>query len=778
MKKILTTWLLLLFASTAMMAQFNRIDDDENIIRPDADNGVFNKHNTDTTRKNKEIPLGMHVWTIDRAFGDVRPAEIDTMPHLYMNTIFNTGKYGEYNTTGNNYTPRLSRIFADRSEMTEFFFTEPYSWFLKEPDELHFTNTLSPITNLSYDNCGDKQHGEDHFQAKFAINANKRTGVGFDLNYAYAPGYYSNQATSHFGATLYGSYLGDHYQMHAIFSMNHQKVAENGGIIDDDFIRHPENKKDDFTEDEIATVLSNNWNRNDNQHFLLSHRYNIGFYRKVKMTEEEIKARQFAEASKKDNEKRNRRGQDPLEGRPDDATPAPTGRPDGAIIAGDLPTDSLGRPADNNRIIVDSHEKRDSLLAEQARQDSIDATMKQEFVPVTSVIHTLDLNNYRRIYQAYNTPTNYYANTFYNLNDERIYSGDSIYDRVSHFSVKNTVALALLEGFNKYAKAGLKVFATHEFRRFEMPDTIAGETYTTMWRANEHSVSIGGQLIKAQGRALHYDLTAETWLAGADAGQLYVDFNADLNFPLFGDTVQLAANAYLHRMTPTFLQSHYHSKHIWWDKEDLSNETRVRIEGILSYPKTRTQLRVAVEELKNYTYFGMSYDATTSGRTNMTASIFQESSNINVLTAQLRQDFQYGILNWENIVTYQNSSNKDVLPLPALNVFSNLFLKFKIVKQLTVELGGDVTFFTKYNAPDYCPQLSQFAIQQNADSRVELGGYPFVDIYANMHLKRARFFVMYSHVTAGSGTRNYFLAPHYPMNGGTLRLGVSWNFLN
>jgi hypothetical protein len=187
---------------------------------------------------------------------------------------------------------------------------------------------------------------------------------------------------------------------------------------------------------------------------------------------------------------------------------------------------------------------------------------------------------------------------------------------------------------------------------------------------------------------------------------------------------------------------------------------------------------VAVEELKNYTYFGMSYDATTSGRTNMTASIFQESSNINVLTAQLRQDFQYGILNWENIVTYQNSSNKDVLPLPALNVFSNLFLKFKIVKQLTVELGGDVTFFTKYSAPDYCPQLSQFAIQQNADSRVELGGYPFVDIYANMHLKRARFFVMYSHVTAGSGTRNYFLAPHYPMNGGTLRLGVSWNFLN
>ena len=61
---------------------------------------------------------------------------------------------------------------------------------------------------------------------------------------------------------------------------------------------------------------------------------------------------------------------------------------------------------------------------------------------------------------------------------------------------------------------------------------------------------------------------------------------------------------------------------------------------------------------------------------------------------------------------------------------------------------------------------------------MKLGGYPYVDVYANMHLKRTRFFIMYSHVTQGSGTREYFLAPHYPMNGGTLRFGVSWNFFN
>lgn len=160
------------------------------------------------------------------------------------------------------------------------------------------------------------------------------------------------------------------------------------------------------------------------------------------------------------------------------------------------------------------------------------------------------------------------------------------------------------------------------------------------------------------------------------------------------------------------------------------------------------------------------------GRADMTASIYQESGNINILTAQLRQDFRVGILNWENVITYQNSSNKEVLPLPALNIFTNLYIKFKIAKVLSVELGGDAYFFTKYYAPDYVPQLGQFAVQKNEDSRIKLGGYPFVDVYANFHLKRARFFVMMSHVNNASGNKMMFLTPHYPTNGNVLRFGV------
>lgn len=782
MKTRLTSLLLVLLALTGARAQdlYNQIDASGNITQR-RDNQNFNKHNNDTTR-NKEVPKGLYTWTVDRKFGDMIPVQPDTVHHLFQNTTFNTGMYGEFNSTGSNYTSRLSRIFINRAETDNFIFTQPYSYVEKRPELFHFMNTLSPYTSIAYDNCGDKTNGEDHISAKFGVNAGKRLNVGFDLDYAYARGYFSNQSNSHFNGSLFSSYTGDQYNMHFFFNAGHHKITENGGIGDDNHITHPESFQDNLAENEIPTILEKNWNRNDHQNIFLTHRYNIGFYRKVKMTEAELKARAFAEASKKDKE---RREAEKKKGNKEEEQSSRkkgreqkqfTGRPEGARIMGAEPKrDSLMTDSISRRIKIEDQAKLDSLNRAQAIQDSIDATMKREYVPVTSIIHTLEWNNYNHRYQAYKTPDNYYLNRYYQKGLE--YGNDTIYDQVKHMQVKNTLGLSLLEGFNKYMKAGLKGFITFDYNNYQMPDSTAeGVLYSNKW--TESNVSFGGQISKTQGKTLHFNLRAETWVGGALAGQLKFDFNTDVNFKLFGDTVQLAANAYFHRIEPVFLQRHYHAMHIWWDDDDKSKETRTHIEGRFSYKKTNTMLRIAVDEIQNYTYYGMSYDTTTDSRTNMTAGVYQESGNINVFTAQLHQNFRVGILNWENVLTYQNSSNKDVLPLPALNIFTNLYLKFRIAKVLNVELGADAIYFTKYYAPDYCPAINQFAIQQNEASRVELGGYPFIDVYANLKLKKVRFFVMMSHVNSGSGNRMSFLAPHYPTNSNVLHLGVSWPFFN
>ena len=786
------TRLLLLFTvgiTLGVQAQvYNEIDEDGNVTRRD-ENRNFNPNKRDTTSTNKEVPKGVWAWTIDRTFGDVTPTPLDTMPHLFQNSIYSTGRYGEYSTVGNNFSPRLNRIFIDRPATSQFLFTDTYSYVTKEVEDFHFLNTLSPYTNVCYDACGDKQNGDDHISAKFGVNANKRLGMGFDLDYYYARGYYQSQNNSHFRATLYSSYIGDRYQMHFMGSAYHRKATENGGITSDNYITHPELYTEQYAEEEIPTVLSQNWNRNNSQHLFFTHRYNIGFYRKVKMTDEEIKARQFAAASAKEKQQREQNKKD---GRPDDddlrqnrrsKTPPtlekkPMGRPDDARIVGDEPAHDKGKlPVDTTRIAIADQQQLDSLAAAKAQQDSLDATMKKEYVPVTSIIHTLDINTYDRIYQAYATPSDYYANTYYDADYLGRSSGEGIYDKNKYTTIKNTFGLALLEGFNKYMKAGLKGFVAYEYRRFRMPDLADEATAYHLNQWTGHCVSVGGKMSKTQGKTFHFNLGAEFGLTGMDAGKLALDFATDLNFRLFGDTLRLAASAFFHRTPPTFFQEQYHSKHLWWDQE-LTSETRTHIEGRFSYDKTHTKLRLAIDEIQHYTYLGMSYTTTDNGRTGLTAAYRQNSGNINVLTAQLCQDFRLGIINWENVITYQNSSDKHILPLPTLNIFTNLYLKFKIARVLSVELGGCATYFTRYYAPDFVPQLNQFAVQQNGESRVEVGGYPFVDVYANMHLKRARFFLSMTHVNAGSGKKAYFLTPHYPTNTRVIHFGISWNFYN
>ncbi len=173
-----------------------------------------------------------------------------------------------------------------------------------------------------------------------------------------------------------------------------------------------------------------------------------------------------------------------------------------------------------------------------------------------------------------------------------------------------------------------------------------------------------------------------------------------------------------------------------------------------------------VENIKNYTYL------------DGTANPKQSGSNIQVLSATLSQNFKVGILHWDNEVIWQKSSKEEVLPLPDLSVYSNLYLDAKLAKRvLSLQLGADVRYFTKYKAPAYTPAVQQFHLQ--GEDQIDIGGFPVVNIYANFHLKRTRFFIVATHVNAGMGTPNYFMAPHYPMNQTRIiNFGVSWNFFD
>jgi len=798
MKKLTILFSLFVLVANAAMAQTDGTTPyDDGTFTADGYKNNRNMGRSDSIQsEHKEIPRGLKVWTIDERFGDRKAAVPDTLSYMYMNSNLTYGKRGEYNTLGNLGSPRQNRIFIDRPATSEFFFLDPYDMFIVQPNNFQFTSTLSPITVLSYNTAGNRNNGEDRFKAIFAVNAGKEWGFGFKFDYLYGRGYYSSQSASHFNYSMWGSYLGERYQAHLLLSLNHQKVAENGGIANDAYITHPESFRDSYSEEEIPTILKQNWNRNDNQHVFFNHRYSLGFFRKVPMTEEEIKAKQFAlksqkaQEAQKDKDKARRRAKakgEKFDEEAYDKEKRSAGRPDDAVIAGDVSQvkTTVDNTNGNERMTVnleDSTQMSDLKKQDALAKDSTQKWMKDEYVPVTSFIHTARFDNYRRIYQAYNIPTDFYAQNYFNYGTA---ANDTIYDATKHWSLKNTFAVALLEGFNKWAKAGLKAFLSYELRHYALPSMItpSGSTVAfyngdNTW--NQHDVSVGGQLLKTLGKTFHYDVSAEAWLAGSRAGQFHVDGHAELGFPLLGDTVQLATTAFFHRSAPSFYMQQYYGKHYWWDNS-LDQQIHSRILGQFSLKKTRTKLRVGYDVLKNYTYFGIQNDRVKSGDNYLVQhndlNVRQSSSPINLLTLQLQQDFRLGIFNWQNVLTFQKSSKAEILPVPTFNAYSNLFIRFKIARVLDVDLGVDGRYFTSYYAPEYIPGIGAFGIQETDASRTKIGNYPHLNAYANFQLQHTRFYVMFTHVNSADGGK-YFYTPHYPLNQRVLQFGISWNFFN
>ena len=230
----------------------------------------------------KTIPIGLYSWKVTRRLGNIIPVPVDTLQAGFQNSNDPAGPTGQYNYLGNLGSPRMSRIFFDRKEESQFFFTDPYDQSVLRPEDVTFTNTLSPYTNLTYYKSFNSRNSEERFKSYFAINANKRLGFGFYIDYLYGRGMYNNQSTAFFNGGLFSSYRGDKYEMHFIFNNDNLKMRENGGITDDRYITDPlemaEGKKQ-YASTDIPTLFNKVWNHNTSYHTFLTHRYNLGFYK-------------------------------------------------------------------------------------------------------------------------------------------------------------------------------------------------------------------------------------------------------------------------------------------------------------------------------------------------------------------------------------------------------------------------------------------------------------------------------------------------------------------
>lgn len=610
-------------------------------------------------------------WHVSDPLGTRISAPIDTLMENYaLDVAVPSLQWGYASAiTGNLGAEGRYMNYWQRPPESDFFFNDALTPFIPSVTSTPFFNTRVPMTLVSYNTGGTKETVQDWLRATFSGNINARAQVGAWLSYLYSRGSYENQAAKHFNWGVNGSYLGERYQMMAMFNSHSNTNKENGGIDNDLYILDPAEVQGGNTSvrpKDIPTRLQDAQSNVSGLQFWMNNRYRIGFHR-------------FNE------------------------------------------------------------------------EDSTSV-----FVPTTQFFWTFNLRTDKHKFDDGSAnDDDFWTNTHFTAGETR--------DRTHQWILRNALGVQMLEGFAKWAKFSLSAYAEHEIARyFQTPaDTISTVHTGIRPRATENSLFIGGRIAKDHGAIIRYSADARLALAGVKAGDFNVRGDGQLRFRLKADTLALHAYAEISNRKPSFFLREYVSNHFIWHN-DFGRTRRVRFGGDLDIPHTRTNIAVGIENVQNLIYF------------NEQSLPQQHSGNVQVFWASLRQELNFGIWHWHNSLTYQTSSNSDVIPLPQLTVYSNMFLLFRIAT-LKAQLGIDCNYTTRYSALAYQPATMSFT---NAHETV-VGNYPLCNAYLNMKLSKVRFYVMYSHFNQKLfGGQNYFSAVHYPLNPARFLLGLSVDFAN
>ena len=384
-----------------------------------------------------------------------------------------------------------------------------------------------------------------------------------------------------------------------------------------------------------------------------------------------------------------------------------------------------------------------------------DGTVIKEFIPVSSVIYTFDYINKERLFNANDTAT---IDAYYG-NRDHWGMGLAPRDTTAYWEMTNTLGLSMREGFSEWAKFDLTAFLSYERRHFSLPDKANDDIVYR--KTTQNSIYIGGEIAKRTGNFLRYEATGRFGVAGENLADIDISGKIETRIPLFKDTASITGRASVKNLSPTYYENNFRSKYFWWDN-DFDKVNKVRFGGTIDFPHTKTSVSLDVENVTNYIYFDK-------------AGIRQEPASIQVMALSLNQNIKLGALHWDNRLAYQTSSNQDIITLPDLSIYSNLYLQFLASKVLTVQLGGNAHYFSKYYSPTYEPITQQFHVQKE----MKVGNYPIISGYVNCHLKYTRFFVEFYNLSSSFiSPPEYFSMPHYPLNPQIFRFGLSWDFNN
>lgn len=300
------------------------------------------------------------------------------------------------------------------------------------------------------------------------------------------------------------------------------------------------------------------------------------------------------------------------------------------------------------------------------------------------------------------------------------------------------------------------IFSSYQLKNNQQVDTIV-KNFEKFSRSN---YSVFGQATTALTERITINANVRYFFAGYRLNDFEFAANGVFKIPLFNQDVILEPELKQLFYTPAFFLQNFSSNHFIWNN-NFSQVKQSSVGGVLVIPALRLKAGAKLYLISDYVFF------------NKQAVPEQFSAGFEIFTASVDKDFKFWRFNLRSRLALQKSTNNEIIHFPQFISYNSLtFTQELFKKALTVQAGIDVYYNSPYYVPAYQPATSQFYLQDEK----KYGGYPYVDGFLNLLIKRTRIFIKAEHVNSQFLNHDYFTVLGYPRNGMVTRFGLIWNF--
>ena len=593
-------------------------------------------------------------WNEDRYFHDVNLKELDTTYNYHFN------EYPFYkediNTTwlGVSGSPEMTYNYFKRAQTDNAIFYTPLQRYSYSPETLPNYNTKTPHTELAYWGTlfANKEKEESNIRVLTTQNILPELNLTLEFRRFGGNGILKREDTNNRNVVIASNYMGKRYLMHTGYIYNKVARSENGGIVDNFWIR-------DTTVDarEIDIYLKNASSTTKKNTLFLDQSYRIPF-----TFLENLKGR------------KERKRQEAVR--------------DSIMTSGDS-------------LAIAALLEKETLDEIEETEVAVDTVNKD--ITTAIIGHSSEYSVFRRIYQDDISTSDDLGRQFFNdrfyLNPTR--SADSL--RVMKFENRFFIRLQPWKSDAIVSKLDVGIGdKLANYFTFNTADYVQGSSNTLL---NSTYLYAG-----ARGQYKKYftwDAKGEYTFLGYEINDFGIHANLAFSaYPFRRDRkspLTLKAHFETTLKEPDYYEQHLCTNHYMWNN-DFGKISSTKIGAVLEIPRWDLHASFDYALLSNNIY----YD--TEG------IVRQNTDPMSVMTASLRKDFIVWKFHLDHQALFQLSSNKDVIPLPMLALNLRYYLQFDVVKKvMQMQIGANAAFTTKWYAPAFNPVLGVFHNQNVAE---------------------------------------------------------------